>query len=128
MTVEQSYECREDHQTLKGRIDEICCLLFGCPEKPNYIPIATKVKIMFSILIFIATSTLGVLVGVIKLSLKVGAQLNEIQNMSVALDNHIERSEAQLLEHEKRLIIMENKLVKAGRNEKNNYTLDSGDI
>ena len=128
MTVEQSYECREDHQTLKGRIDEICCLLFGCPEKPNYIPIATKVKIMFSILIFIATSSLGILVGVITLSLKLGAQLNEIQNMSVALDNHIERSEAQLLEHEKRLIIMENKLVKAGRNEKNNYTLDSGDI
>ena len=128
MTVEQSYECREDHQTLKGRIDEICCLLFGCPEKPNYIPIATKVKIMFSILIFIATSSLGVLVGVITLSLKLGAQLNEIQNMSMALDNHIERSEAQLLEHEKRLIIMENKLVKAGRNEKNNYTLDSGDI
>lgn len=128
MTVEQSYECREDHQTLKGRIDEICCLLFGCPEKPNYIPIATKVKIMFSILIFIATSSLGVLVGVITLSLKLGAQLNEIQNMSMALDNHIERSEAQLLEHEKRLIIMENKLVKAGRNEKNNYTLDSGDL
>ena len=74
---------------------------------------------MFSILIFIATSSLGVLVGVIKLSLKVGAQLNEIQNMSMALDNHIERSEAQLLEHEKRLIIMENKLVKAGRNEIN---------
>ncbi len=119
MTVEQSYECREDHLTLKRRIDEICCLLFGCPEKPNYIPIATKVKIMFSILIFIATSSLGVLVGVIKLSLKVGAQLNEIQNMSMALDNHIERSEAQLLEHEKRLIIMENKLVKAGRNEIN---------
>lgn len=128
MKVEQSYECREDHLTLKGRIDEICCLLFGCPEKPNYIPIATKVKIMFSILIFIATSSLGVLVGVITLSLKLGAQLNEIQNMSMALDNHIERSEAQLLEHEKRLIIMENKLVKAGRNEKNNYTLDSGDI
>lgn len=128
MTVEQSYECREDHQTLKGRIDEICCLLFGCPEKSNYIPIATKVKIMFSILIFLATSSLGVLVGVITLSLKVGAQLNEIQNMSVALDNHIERSEAQLLEHEKRLIIMENKLVKAERNEKNNYTLDSGNL
>lgn len=128
MTVEQSYECHEAHQTLKGRIDEICCLLFGCPEKPNYIPIATKVKIMFSILIFLATSSLGVLVGIITLSLKVGAQLNEIQNMSMALDNHIERSEAQLLEHEKRLIITENKLVKARRNEKNNYTLDSGDI
>ena len=119
MTVEQSYECREDHLTLKGRIDEICCLLFGCPEKPNYIPIATKVKIMFSILIFLATSSLGVLAGMITLSLKVGAQLNEIQNMSMALDNHIERSEAQLLEHEKRLIIMENKLVKAGKNEIN---------
>lgn len=128
MTVEQSYECHADHQTLKEKIDEVCCLLFGCPEKPNYIPIATKVKIMFSILIFLATSSLGVLVGIITLSLKVGAQLNEIQNMSVALDNHIERSEAQLLEHEKRLIIMENKLVKAERNEKNNYTLDSGNL
>lgn len=128
MTVEQSYECREDHLTLKGRIDEICCLLFGCPEKPNYIPIATKVKIMFSILIFLATSSLGVLAGVVTLSLKVGAQLNEIQNMSMALDNHIEHSEAELLDHEKRLIIMENKLVKAGRNEKNNYTLDGGSL
>ena len=110
MTVEQSYECHEDHQTLKGRIDEICCLLFGCPEKPNYIPIATKVKIMFSILIFIATSSLGVLVGVITLSLKVGAQLNEIQNMNAALNNHIESSERSLLDHEKRLIMMESKL------------------
>ena len=119
MTVEQSQECFEHHMTLKSALDKISCTLFGCPEKPNYIPIVTKVRIMFSILIFLATSSLGVLVGVITLSLKVGAQLNEIQNMSMALDNHIERSEAQLLEHEKRLIIMENKLVKAGRNEFN---------
>lgn len=117
MTVEQSYECHEDHQTLKERIDEICCLLFGCPEKPNYIPIATKVKIMFSILVFLATSSLAVLGGVISLSVKVGAQLNEIQNMNIALDKHIEHSEAQLRQYEKRLINVEYELARFERME-----------
>lgn len=117
MTVEQSYECHEDHQTLKERIDEICCLLFGCPEKPNYIPIATKVKIMFSILVFLATSSLAVLGGVISLSVKVGAQLNEIQNMNIVLDKHIEHSEAQLQQYEKRLINVEYELARFERME-----------
>ena len=117
MTVEQSYECHEDHQTLKERIDEICCLLFGCPEKPNYIPIATKVKIMFSILLFLATSSLAVLGGVISLSVKVGAQLNEIQNMNIALDKHIEHSEVQLQQYEKRLINVEYELARFERME-----------
>ena len=117
MTVEQSYECHEDHQTLKERIDEICCLLFGCPEKPNYIPIATKVTIMFSILAFLATSSLAVLGGVISLSVKVGAQLNEIQNMNIALDKHIEHSEVQLQQYEKRLINVEYELARFERME-----------
>ncbi len=117
MTVEQSQECFEHHMTLKSALDKISCTLFGCPEKPNYIPIVTKVRIMFSILIFLATSSLAVLGGVITLSVKIGVQLEKIQNMSVALDNHIEHSEIRLQQHENRLTGIEYELARYERTE-----------
>ena len=108
--IEQSDKCHEEHVSLKQKVDKICCVLFGCENEPKYIPITVKVEIMFGILIFLATSSIAMLGGVITLSLKAGAQLNEIQNMNMSLNNHIESSEQNLLDHEKRLILIESKL------------------
>lgn len=108
--IEQSDKCHEEHVSLKQKVDKICCTLFGCEDNPKYIPITTKVEIMFGILIFIASSSITMLGGVVMLSLKAGSQLNEIQNMNAALNNHIESSEKNLLDHEKRLIMIESKL------------------
>ena len=77
---------------LKDQLVKINCLLFGCPDKPNEIPMSTKVNIMFGIMIFLVISLCGTLGTLASLTFKAGMQLNEIKNMSVALDNHLEHS------------------------------------
>lgn len=92
MTQQQSQECFEHHMLLKDQLAKINCLLFGCPDKPNEIPMSTKVNIMFGIMIFLVISLCGTLGTLASLTFKAGMQLNEIKNMSVALDNHLEQA------------------------------------
>lgn len=92
MTQQQSQECYEHHMLLKDQLVKINCLLFGCPDKPNEIPMSTKVNIMFGIMIFLVISLCGTLSTLASLTFKAGMQLNEIKNMSVALDNHLEQA------------------------------------
>ena len=66
--------------------------MFACPDKPNEIPMSTKVNIMFGIMIFLVISLCGTLGTLASLTFKAGMQLNEIKNMSVALDNHLEQA------------------------------------
>lgn len=77
---------------IKRQLVKINCLLFGCPDKPNEIPMSTKVNIMFGIMIFLVISLCGTLSTLASLTFKAGMQLNEIKNMSVALDNHLEQA------------------------------------
>ncbi len=92
MTQQQSQECFEHHMLLKEQLAKINCLLFGCPDNPNEIPMSTKVNIMFGIMLFLVVSLCGTLGTLASLTFKAGMQLNEIKNMSVALDNHLEQA------------------------------------
>lgn len=89
----QAQECYEHHMLLKDQLGKINCLLFGCPDKPNEISMSSKVNIMFGITIFLLISLCGTLGTLVSLTFKAGMQLNEIKNMSLALDNHLEQAE-----------------------------------
>ena len=97
--IQQSAECREHYMLLTDQLVKINCLLFGCPDKPNEIPMTTKVNIMFGIMIFLVISLCGTLGTLASLTFKAGIQLNEIKNMSIALDNHLDQAK----DFEKRL-------------------------
>lgn len=92
MKEQQTQECFKHYMLLKDQLVKINCLLFGCPDKPNEIPMSTKVNIMFGIMIFLVVSLCGTLGTLASLTFKAGMQLNEIKNMSVALDNHLEQA------------------------------------
>ena len=108
----QPEECTKHHMMLKDRLDKIDCLLFGCPDKANEIPLATKVNIMFAIMIFLFVGFAGTLGTLIKISMSVGKQLNQIERMSIALDKHIEGSQEQMMNYESRIIYLESYLAK----------------
>lgn len=112
MKPEQPEECTKHHMLLKERLDKIDCLIFGCADKPNEIPLATKVNIMFSIMIFLFVGLAGTLGTLIKISMSVGKQLNQIERMSIALDKHIENSSEQMMNYETRIIYLESYLAK----------------
>lgn len=109
---EQPDQCREHHMILKERLDKIDCLIFGCADKPNEIPLATKVNIMFSIMIFLFVGLAGTLGTLIKISINAGKQLNQLEQMATALDKHIENSQEQMMNYETRIIYLESYLAK----------------
>lgn len=90
--IQQSAECREHHMLLKEKLEKVDGVLFGSSDKPNEIPIITKVNIMFGIMIFLVVSLCGTLGTLTSLTFKAGMQLNEIKNMSIALDNHLDQA------------------------------------
>ena len=101
--IQQSAECREHHMMLNEKIDKVDGFLFGSASKPNEIPLVTKVNIMFNLMIFLLVGFSGAFFTLINLSVKAGMQLNEIKNMSVALDNHLDQAK----DFEKRLTEIE---------------------
>ena len=109
---EQPEECTKHHMILKERLDKIDCLIFGCADKPNEIPLITKVNIMFSIMLFLLAGLVGTLGTAIKISMNLGKQLNQIERMSLALDKHIDTAEIKLENYEERLIYLESYLAK----------------
>ena len=112
MKAVQPEECTKHHMMLKERLDKIDCLIFFFAYKPNEIPLATKVNIMFSIMIFLFVGLAGTLGTVIKISMSVGKQLNQIERMSIALDKHIEGASEQMMNYETRIIYLESYLAK----------------
>lgn len=88
----QAQECFEHHMLLKIQLEKINSLLFASSDNPKEIPLSTKVNIMFSIMIFLLISLFGTLGTLTSLTFKAGMQLNEIKNMSIALDNHLEQA------------------------------------
>ena len=101
--IQQSAECHEHHMMLNEKIDKVDGILFGSVSKPNEIPLVTKVNIMFNLMIFLLVGVSGAFFTLINLSVKAGMQLNEIKNMSVALNNHLDQAK----EFEKRLTEIE---------------------
>ncbi len=116
MRAVQPEECTKHHMMLKDRLDKIDCLLFGCPDKANEIPLATKVNIMFGIMIFLFVSIAGSFFTLVRISMNIGAQVNEMKRLSSVIDNHVNSSEQELMNHETRIIYIERCLAKKDGN------------
>lgn len=108
----QPEQCTKHHMILKEKIDKVDCVLFGCSNKPNEIPLVTKVNIMFNIMIFLSVSIVGALGTLAKISMNIGAQMNQFEQMQIALDKHINNSETQMRNYETRIIYLESCLAK----------------
>ena len=116
MKAVQPEECTKHHMMLKDRLDKIDCLLFGCPDKANEIPLATKVNIMFGIMIFLFVSFAGSFFTLVRISMNIGVQVNEMKRLSNIIDNHVNSSEQELMNHETRIIYIEHCLAKKDEN------------
>lgn len=109
---EQPEQCTKHHMLLKEKMDKVVCVLFGCADNPKEIPLLTKVNIMFNIMIFLGVSIIGALGTLVKISINIGAQMNQFEQMQIALDKHIDNSETQMRNYETRIIYLESYLAK----------------
>lgn len=107
----QPEQCSKHHMMLKEKIDKVDCVLFGCSDRPKEIPLVTKVNIMFNIMIFLSVSIVGALGTLVKISMNLGAQMNQFEQMQVALDNHIENADSQMKDYDNQMKNYETRII-----------------